>query len=305
VIEILDAYFIYLKDVKNRSDDTIQGYTKDLRAFDAFLHFDENRKVSLEEITEKDVLNFLETGKKGKKASPAHRNRRLSAIQMFFQYCQKENLIKSNPASAIDHIRINYQEPDFLTFEDYQKFINHIEQKSIPDFYKIRDVAIIAVLYNTGLRLHELVGLDIESIDFERKEFRNIKRKGGRRVNLVVNGEVLKRIKIWLTYRKKQPLGTGDPALFLSHQNQRIHQRSVQSMISKYVDECQFSKRITTHTFRHSFCTEIQMRGSPISIAKELMDHYSITTTARYSHATEDAKRKAVESLTKQKKQPS
>lgn len=297
--EAISRYLDYLEHEKRYSPRTVQGYEQDLLKFAKYLNHKfgkDTPKLGL--FSREVILAFLKRPlKSGEKPNPAYRNRRLAVLKSFAKYLVREGLLHANPTAAVEWAKVSPTDPEFLTHAEYLRIVATIEALH-SEFYRARDLAIIATLYHTGLRLSELNCCNVATVDFENRLFVGVQRKGGAKKNLPVNGEVLDAVRLWLEQREKLRV-KDEPALFLSDRKTRINPRSIQVLVAKYAFEAGLTKQVSPHTFRHSHCTEILNRGASIATAKELMNHASIKTTARYSHTTEDMMRAAVDSLAK------
>ena len=169
-------------------------------------------------------------------------------------------------------------------------------RRTKPDALRIRNEAIVVMLYNTGLRLSELVALDKAQYAKSTGLLLSVHRKGGIVRDLPINRNVVHALDRWLGIWEEWS-SAETPALFLTKKGGRISGRSIQRGVAVLAECAGLTKRVSPHTFRHSHCTEIQLRGASIAVARELMDHSSIATTSRYSHATDRSLRVALASL--------
>ena len=290
-------FLVYLSEDRNYSPNTIKSYEWDLNTFHRFITKElMDKTASTGRVDKFLILDYLRLRQKGgKRPSASYRNRRLAILKSFFGYLVREGAISENPTGTIEWAKVSLREPDFLTYQDVQKLLDHIETTAT-EFYRRRDLAIVTTFYHTGLRLNELGSLNVEQVDYDQKMLRGVQRKGGEHKNLVVNQEVLQAVARWLRQRETLDI-KNEPALFVSDRRRRLSARSIQTLVAKYAQESGLQKRITPHTFRHSHCTEIQLRGASMKTAKELLNHAQIGTTERYSHSHEEAHRKAVNSL--------
>lgn len=232
-----------------------------------------------------------------RRAAPAHRNRRLSCLRSFFRYLVEQEGLppEHDPTRGLRFSRLTRTTPSFLTYEDYLCILM-AARRTKPDALRIRNEAIVVMLYNTGLRLSELVALDVSQYDPRATVLVAVRRKGGIVRDLPINRNVVHVLDRWLFVREEWG-GAGNPALFLTNNGGRISGRVIQRGVATLAQSAGLTKRVSPHTFRHSHCTEIQLRGASIAVARELMDHSSIATTSRYSHATDRSLRVALAAL--------
>ena len=200
-----------------------------------------------------------------------------------------------DPTRNLHFSRLPRTTPSFLTYDDYLRILM-AARRTKPYALRIRNEAIVVMLYNTGLRLSELVVLDKAQYDPTAGLLLSVHRKGGIIRDLPINRNVVHALNRWLSVRKEWDQ-EGSPALFITKKGQRISGRAIQRGVAVLAECAGLTKRVSPHTFRHSHCTEIQLRGASIAVARELMDHSSIATTSRYSHATDRSLRVALASL--------
>ena len=287
----IDRFLAHLH-ARAYSPRTLHGYREDLQAF-AKLAPDEAWPLPTT-LVECFLSGHRDTGQR---ASPSHRNRRLSCLRSFFRYLvEQEGLPPDHdPTRGLRFSRLPRTTPSFLTYDDYLHILM-AARRTKPEALRIRNEAIIVMLYNTGLRLSELVTLDKSQYDPRAAVLIAVHRKGGIVRDLPINRNVVHALDRWLSVREVWS-GADDPALFLTKEGRRLSGRVIQRGIATLAQSAGLTKRVSPHTFRHSHCTELQLRGASIAVARELLDHASIATTSRYSHATDRSLRVALASL--------
>ncbi len=284
----------------NYSARTIRGYRQDLELF-AKINHAMNQEVR--KLRRSNVESFLRYSTEANRSpSPGYRNRRLSCLRSFFSFLKDQTHIssKDDPTRKFKFARVPNSEPTPLSYSEYLAILASIKSTA-STVLRSRNWAIIVTLYNTGLRLSELVGLNVDQIDFANSRILRLVRKGGKTVDLPINQNVCSCLSEWIDHSDASAVGD---ALFTTQRKTRISARMVERLVAKYAKLAGISRSITPHTFRHSYCTEIQKRGVGMYVAQELMNHSSIVTTRRYSHANEEAMRSAVESLDDPKQWP-
>lgn len=287
----IDRFLAHLH-ARAYSPRTLRDYREDLERLAQFLP-DDSWPIAAPVIEA-----FLASHKdETQRAAPAHRNRRLSCLRSFFRYLvEQEGLApEHDPTRSLHFSRLPRTTPSFLTYEDYLCILM-AARRTKPDALRIRNEAIVVMLYNTGLRLNELVTLDKSQYNPIAGLLLGVHRKGGIVRDLPINRNVVHALDKWLVVREKWN-GSGNPALLLTKNGGRISGRAIQRGVAVLAECAGLTKRVSPHTFRHSHCTEIQLRGASIAVARELMDHSSIATTSRYSHATDRSLRVALASL--------
>lgn len=223
-------------------------------------------------------------------------NIRLACLRSFFGYLYREELVPENPAVKVEFARTVPRDPVYLTCNEYRQLLDKICEVG-QNFYIDRDRAIIITFFHTGLRLSELVSLDINHIDWPAEVFRGVRRKGGALKVIPFNGEVTAAIKAWLVRRMQLDINTAERALFVSDRRKRITPRTIERLFCRYSEALGLSKRITPHVLRHTTATELLRRGEDIRIVSEVLNHTNLNTTKRYTHLMEGAEKRAVDRL--------
>ncbi len=287
----------HLRD-RNRSPLTVARYTDLLRRFARFacaeLHQD---TVTPSQIDKALVVLFVrEGGVIGAQASAATRNSRLAAIRGFFRYLVAEDRLARDPTTSIHSASLPERVPTFLTAEEFTMLRRAVEG-SAAEFYLRRDSAILVTLWNTGLRLAELLSLDLSVVDFGAEVFRTVRRKGGKILPVYFNVDVTIALRRWLWQRKEYPNAATSPALFLSDRGRRLSSRAVEDLVGKYAKLAGIKKHVTPHVLRHSTATALIRAGNGIEVVADVLAHSSLDTTRHYIHLVGEQVHAAVASL--------
>ncbi|MEE8360387.1 MAG: tyrosine recombinase XerC [Candidatus Omnitrophota bacterium] len=267
----IDKFVNYLTIEKNFSGHTIINYTYDLKGFSSFLG--DKPLESVDYLMIRKYLAALRS-REYKKKSVA---RKLSALRSLFKFLYKEGHIKSNPLSTISTPKQDKNLPHFL---DTASVVKLIESADAKDPWGARDRAIMEILYSSGIRVSELVGLDIEDVDFIGGV---VKVMGKGKIERIcpIGDEASNSLRSYLGKRPKK-----NKALFLNKAGGRLHDRSVRRIIDKYIKKISLKEKISPHTFRHSFATHLLDRGADLRSVQELLGHKNLSTTQIYTHIT-------------------
>jgi site-specific recombinase XerD len=270
---------------------------------DEFLSPDELEKVSIKNLTIDDagkvdtqmIIDFLAYTKSDRKNNSSTRNRKLSAIKSFYKHAyNKKHLISKNPAADIDGIRGAKSLSKFLTIEEATNLLSTVyadaESKT-----RVRDYSIIALFLNTGMRLSELCGLNIQSFDPD-ITFVKVLGKGNKERMIYLNNACISALNEYLPLRN-QLVSSDEPALFISKQKKRISKRRVQQIVESTLNSAGLDgKGITTHKLRHTAATLMYQYGeADVLTLKEVLGHSSISTTEIYTHLSNEIVRNAFE----------
>jgi len=267
----LEKFLSYLEIEKNYSRHTLINYKIDLVEFFEFIK--DTPIESVEYFTFRKFLAQL----RDKAHKPRTLARKLSSLRSFFKFLQREGYIKTNPATLLMTPKLDKRLPSFLTEEDMTRLI---EAPSDETEFGRRDRAILEVLYSTGIRVSELVGLNVEHVDFIGNIVKVMGK--GKKERLVPIGEqALGRIQKYLDKRKHNP-----SAVFLNKNGTRLSTKSICDITHKYIQQISSQQSISPHVFRHSFATHLLNRGADLRSVQELLGHVNLSTTQIYTHMT-------------------
>ena len=233
-------------------------------------------------------------------SKPATRARKISTIRIFFSYLsQKANLIESNPAQNLETPKLDKRLPKYLSLDDSKKLLN-VTESDENDENKERDYAIMTLFLNCGLRLSELVGINVQDIDFNEYKMTVIG-KGNKERTIYLNKACIDALKEYISVRPNEGIKNdskaSNKALFLSRRRERISNRMVQYIVEKELRKAGLdTSKYSTHKLRHTAATLMYQYGNvDIRALQELLGHKSISTTEIYTHVSNDQVRNAVE----------
>ncbi|UCG09925.1 MAG: tyrosine recombinase XerC [Dehalococcoidia bacterium] len=278
--EVFNRYLNYLKAERNFSPYTVRNYTTDLLDFFQFV---KTRGVgSLGEVDKHILRDYLAhlSDRKLVKASIA---RKMSALRSFFGYLVREDIIDTNPAAAISSPKLEKRLPSFLTVEETVRLL------TIPDLAKpegLRDRALMELLYASGLRVSELVSLNLEQVNLETGEVR-VWGKGAKERVVLIGKPAAAALSAYISEGRPKLTGkkaTG--ALFLNRYGERIITRQVEKILEKYARIAGIGKRVHPHLLRHTFATHLLDGGADLRVVQELLGHADLSSTQIYTHVT-------------------
>ena len=313
--DYLNSFLDYTVTILNKSPNTVKEYNYDLAMFLKFIkmRFNMTNEEEFSNITIKDIqlstikkiklddihafLSYLTTTYHSKAATRA---RKASSIRVFFNYlCAKANLIEVNPAQNLETPKLDRRLPKFLSLEDSKKLLNVTANEDNRN--SKRDYAIITLFLNCGMRLAELVGININDIDFSENRMTVIG-KGNKERTVYLNKACVNAVKDYLSVRPKEGIKTdkfnSKNALFLSERKERISRRTVQHIVDKELLAAGLdTKKYSTHKLRHTAATLMYQYGKvDIRALQEVLGHESISTTEIYTHVANQQARNAIES---------
>ena len=314
--EYLNSFLDYSITILNKSPNSVKEYNYDLTNFLKFMmiHFKLTNKDIYDEI---DITSFNENNLKkitlddihayishlaiNNRSKATTRARKISTIRIFFKYLTlKAHILDVNPAQNLETPKLEKRMPKYLSLDDSKKLLDAADNQDNRN-YK-RDYAITTLFLNCGMRLSELVGININDIDFGECKMTVIG-KGNKERTVYLNKSCMVAINDYLSSRPPQSLikrdsKNSDKALFLSEQKQRISNRTVQAIINKELKLAGLdTKSLSVHKLRHTAATLMYQYGNvDIRALQELLGHQSISTTEIYTHVNNEQVRNAVES---------
>jgi len=287
VNEHLAQFLQHLKYERNVSPHTLRNYASDLEQFrDHLLSVEKREDVPIDEIDRLTIREWMaELHEDHKKASVA---RKLASLRTFFQFLVREGKLENNPAKQVATPKIERKLPNHLSMEDAVRFI---ETPDVETDLGRRDRAILEFLYATGIRVGELVGIDVQDVDFRERMVRVTGKRKKQRI--VPFGEPSAQAVISYIQETRErfllnaPINERDVnALFLNYQGTRITTRSVGRMIDKYIKQCADIHAISPHSLRHTFATHLLDSGADLRDIQELLGHARLSTTQIYTQVS-------------------
>jgi integrase/recombinase XerC len=273
----LSKFLDFLKYEKNASPHTISGYRRDLLQFKNYL---KNKQLNLEQADNIVIRGFLAVlyEKKVKKSTSS---RKLAAIRSFYQFCIQRKWMADNPAKIVATPKQEKTVPSFLTEKEMAEFLDFPRSGKVLD---LRDNAMLELLYASGIRVSELIGLNFEDLNFEERLIR-VKGKGKKERMIPFGKTAEERLRIYISRRMMINKGKIDEeAMFLNYRGQRLSTRSVERTVSFYIQRSAVRRKISPHSLRHSFASHLLSRGADLRIIQELLGHESLATTQKYTH---------------------
>ncbi len=280
---LIDNFLRYLKVTKNKSENTIKAYGEDLTQFLEYLKEIKISEPIFENIERTDVRSFL-FYLNNKRLSKRTMSRKLSAIRSFFKFLTTDGILKENVALSIYAPKLPKKLPHFL----YPKEVEILLSIPPDNILGIRDKAILELLYATGMRVSELVALNVEDINLV-SNYIIVFGKGSRERVVFFGRKAEQALEKYL--KDSRPFlvkSISYDSLFLNKNGDRLTDRSVRRIVDKYVKAASLNDKISPHTFRHTFATHMLNNGAGLKTVQELLGHASLSTTQIYTHVTRE-----------------
>jgi len=287
--ELLTRYINYLRYERNASPHTIRNYQSDLVQFRDYLKGgDPEATVDVRTIDALRIRGFLALlfEREKKKTSIA---RKLAAVRAFYKFLAKEGVLAANPAATVSTPKIDKTLPRIMTEEEMNNFLDRVAEavKSGEPMMR-RDRAILELLYASGLRVSELAGLDLRSVNFG--DGMLLVRGKGRKERIVPFGSKAKQaLEDYLPVRERVLMEAkkgGQMALFLNTKGDRLTTRSVDRLLKKYVLACGPNVKTSPHSMRHAFASHLLTEGADLRAIQEMLGHRSLATTQKYTQVS-------------------
>ncbi len=281
---MLKEFEKYLKNVKKYSINTLNSYLSDINIFISYLN---QEKINYKNINCDIIRSYLKYLDVNKYKSSSI-NRILSSLNDYYSYLEKNKIIKYNYFKDINRPRKEKRLPNFINYTEYMNLINTV-QKENNEYLKIRNLLLLEILFDTGLRVSEAVNIKISDIDLKNHSLKVLGK--GNKERIVYFGDyAVTYLEEYLALRKNIK-SKDNEYLFWNKDYQRLTRRGAEYLINTIAKKALLKQRITPHTLRHSFATEMLNNGCDIRSVQELLGHKSLSTTGIYTHVTNEVVR--------------
>ncbi len=274
--EHIEEFAKHLTDVRAFSQHTVKAYRRDLKRFAHFCS--ERGRQQAAEVSTEDVRHLI-SALHQERLSGRSIQRCLSAVRSFYRFLAENSECRDNPADGATAPRTPRKLPQVLDADQ----MTHLLEKSENHPPEPREQAMLELLYSSGLRLSELVGLNLSDLDLKSRLV-TVMGKGRKTRILPVGRYAAKALSAWLQVRSEMAAAKDTPALFLSRRGKRIHPRTVQASLARYGSRQGTSQRVYPHKLRHSFASHLLESSGDLRAVQELLGHADISTTQIYTH---------------------
>ncbi len=281
----IKLFINFLRTEKSLSENSVQSYLLDLKKFFDFLEKDKSN-VDLKHIDEKVILDFLgfmrnSKNKKGEYYKDKSVNRFVSSLRTFFKFLQSENIIDDNPMEFIDTPKFRRDLPSVLTVQEIDKIFSQTDTDTL---LGLRDRTVLETMYACGLRVSELINLEINDLYLSEGYIRVFGKGSKERIVPIGNSASAYIEKYIKESRIKLKNSKSGNNLFLNFRGGKFSRMGVWDIVSKYCRKARIEKEIHPHTLRHSFATHLLEGGADIRAIQEMLGHSDISTTQIYTH---------------------
>ena len=275
-----NEYRDYLTSVRKYPDNTVNSYLSDITIFKEYLS---SLKINYLKVDKDIIREYLKVlGNSNYKSSSI--NRILSSLKNYYEYLEYKHLIEYNPLKDLNRPKKEKRLPNFINNNDYEEIIKKSLERT--DFIGRRNTLLLELLYSSGIRISEALNIKIKDINIGDKSIRILGK--GSKMRIVYFGEYAKEyLEEYLKVRNSSL-----EYLFLNKNNTLLTRRGAEYIISNLVKTSLLKKKVTPHTFRHSYATEMLNNGADIRSVQELLGHSSLSTTGIYTHVTNEVVRR-------------
>ena len=277
----LKQFYKFLENEKKVSDNTLQSYKRDLQQFEDYVI---SKKLKYNKINEKDIKDYLTYLIEEENKKPSTISRMIASIRSFYQYELKNKKISLDPTEKIQSPKIEKKAPCILTSEEVELLL---EQPGNADLKGIRDKAMLEFAYATGMRVTEIISLNVEDVNLE-QEIVSCK-NGSKQRNIPLGKLALSAIKEYLNGTRDILVKSDkEKALFVNLNGKRLTRQGFWKIIKFYQEQAHIDKDITPHTLRHSFATHLLQNGAELKAIQTMLGHSDISSTQVYMQFKDD-----------------
>ncbi len=279
---LIQKFIDYLKDEKELASNTLEAYNRDLRQFNDYIN--KNNIENIINVNKTFIITYLMfQQKKGKAASTISRS--LASIRSFFQYLLNEGIIKEDPTVNMNSPKQEKKLPDILTPDEVEILLNQPDTENAKG---VRDRAMLELLYAAGVRVSELISLNIDDINLEMGYISCSKDTINERV-IPIGKMAVNILSVFIhEYRHCFIKDDKEISLFINHHGRRLTRQGFWKIIKFYTKKANINKKITPHTLRHSFAAHLVQNGADLKSVQEMLGHSDISTTQVYTQITKN-----------------
>jgi integrase/recombinase XerD len=273
----IDDFLQYLETEKGCSENTIAAYRNDLTQFVEFVAQDNS---DWQQVGKTKLVSYIKR-LRGRDYASSTVARKVAAVKSFFHFLLDQDILEDDPTATLDSPKVKKRLPKILSPEDIESLLSRPSQSKDPK--SLRDKAFLELLYASGMRVSELVSLDVTDIELEQRLV-HCSGKANKQRSLPISDRAIPHLQVYLEHAR--PSLIKDPeesALFLNHRGQRLTRQGLWLIIKGYVKAAGLDGAVTPHTLRHSFATHLIDRGAELRDVQKLLGHANISTTQIYT----------------------
>ena len=280
--EQIQRFLDYIAEEKGYSQNTLAAYRNDLSQFMSYL---EGRVESWDEITRDLIMDYIMTMKAEQEYASSTVARKVAAIKSFFHYLVESGKLEDDPTATLDSPKVRKRLPRAVSADDMERLLSEPAGDDSPK--GLRDRALLEVLYATGLRVTELVSLNVDDVNLASGTLRVVRPKDRRERIVPVHERALGPLGDHIERGRMQLLrDPEEPALFLNHRGRRLTRQGLWLIVKHYVREVGISEAVTPHTLRHTFAAHMLDQKAELEYVQQILGHANISTTQVYAQVS-------------------
>lgn len=285
MLDELETFVNYLSVERGTSHHTLSAYRNDITSLINFVSIQKDPPSNWSQVTDSDIRAYLDDfDERG--YAPSTRSRKIASAKSFFKFMKEERIINDNPLADVRQPRAGRSLPKALSIEEVERILDL--SSDVHNAEETRDATMVELMYATGLRVSELVGLNLRDIDLDNGTVRTIGKGSKERIIPIYNHAVESVADYVTNSRPSQQRKTSGDALFLSRRGGRLTRQAYWLRLNRLATNAGISSKITPHMLRHSFATHLLHGGASLRHVQELLGHSSIATTQIYTHLTNE-----------------
>jgi integrase/recombinase XerD len=282
--EKIQQFLDFITVEKGYSQNTLAAYRNDLSQFVAYLG---NRVDGWDEVSRELIIDYIMHMKAEQEYASSTVARKVAAIKSFFHYLVNRGELDDDPTATLDSPKVRKRLPKSISVSDMERLLAEPAREQTPK--ALRDRALLEVLYATGLRVTELVSLDVDDVNLASATVRVVRPKDRRERLVPVHQRAIEPLQDYLERGRVQLLRDPDEtALFLNHRGRRLTRQGLWLIVKHYVREVGIIEDVTPHTLRHTFAAHLLGKKAELEYVQELLGHANISTTQIYTQVGED-----------------
>jgi integrase/recombinase XerD len=275
----IQQFLDYIAEEKGYSNNTLAAYRNDLSQFLSFLR---SRVAGWDEVTQDAIISYIMAMKTKQEYASSTVARKVAAIKSFFHYLVERGGLEDDPTATLDSPKVRKRLPKAIAKADLDRLLSEPARAQTPK--ALRDRALLEVLYATGLRVTELVSLNVEDVNLASATLRVVRPKGKTERIVPIHDRAMEPLQDYLERGRMQLLRDPEErALFLNHRGRRLTRQGLWLIVKHYVREVGIREEVTPHTLRHTFAAHLIKRKADLEYVQQLLGHANISTTQVYT----------------------
>ncbi|HNS53045.1 MAG TPA: tyrosine recombinase [Anaerolineae bacterium] len=282
--EQIEQFLEHLKVQKQYSENTLSAYRNDLYQFLAYLG---GRASGWDQVRHDTLIDYVMTMKGSQEYAAATVARKVAAVKSFYHYLAQAGILKDDPTAELDSPRVQKRPPRALSVEDVEALLEYPAHDTSPK--GLRDRALLELLYATGLRVSEVVALNVDDLNLASATVHVVRNRGRRERIIPIHDRAIEPLQLYLQQGRMQLLrNREETSLFVNHRGERLTRQGLWLIVKHHVRAIGIEDEVTPHTLRHTCAAHLLGKRADVGQVQQIMGHANISTTQAYAHARMD-----------------